>query len=344
MSTRVLVVDDSAIQRRIIAESLNGHDDIEVVGFASDAVSACTQIQRLRPSVMTLDLEMPGVDGLTFLRRLMKTNPLPVVVCSSLTRKSRQVALEAARSGALDVISKPLTIGGIPEFSRVLTHCIRSAACAAIDVRRSIGDSRPKTSIPAVGDVEVIAIGASTGGTIAVEEVLLRLKSHCPPVLITQHIQAGFSRTFAERLNQVCEINVQEARDGDLPRQGHVLIAPGDRHMSLIRVGSSLRVSVRSGDLVCYQRPSVDVLFGSVARCVGKNAVGVILTGMGNDGAAGLLAMKQGGALTVAQDAETSLVYGMPKEAVRVGAVTRSLSLDGVGKLLSSLTAPGLRR
>jgi two-component system chemotaxis response regulator CheB len=329
---KVLVVDDSAIVRRILTDALSGHADIEVVGTAPDAYVARDKILSLRPDVITLDIEMPGMDGLTFLRKFVRFHPLPVIVISSLTQGSCQAALEALRLGAVDVLAKPGGPYSVAEMQDNLAAKVRAAAT-----------SQPKTAFRSTASVTdlampagsaradmLIAIGASTGGTQAIERVLTQLPENSPAVAITQHIPAGFSAAFAERLNRICKLQVKEASDGDLLVCGRALIAPGDFHMVVRRSGEAYRVLVKSGPRVEYQRPSVDVLFNSVAEAAGNSAVGVLLTGMGADGAQGLLNMKRAGAYTIAQDEESCIVFGMPKEAIRLGAADKVVSLSSM--------------
>jgi two-component system chemotaxis response regulator CheB len=321
--TRILIVDDSAIVRKLLAEALSGEEDLEVVGTAPDPFVARDKILAQKPDVLTLDLEMPRMDGLTFLRKLMHYHPMPVVVISSLAQAGCKASLEALRLGAVEVLAKPGGAYSVGELRKDLPAKIRSAAAARLPKTRA--DS-PATRLPApaLTSVEstIIAVGASTGGTEAIQEVLSGLPANSPGIVITQHIPAVFSLAFANRLNQICPMEVKEACDGDVVSQGRALIAPGNFHMLLRKSASgTFHVTVQGGPRVCYQRPSVDVMFSSVAEAAGHRAVGVILTGMGSDGARGLLKMKQAGAMTIAQDEASCVVFGMPKEAVRAGAV-----------------------
>lgn len=362
MKIKVLIVDDSAIVRKLLAEALAEEPDIEVVGTAPDPYVARDKILSLRPDVLTLDIEMPRMDGLTFLKKLMEHQPMPVVVISSLAQSGCQAAMEALRLGAVEVLGKPGGPYSVGELRVDLAAKIRAAA--AVRVKRAVvsksedrppaeksagrepGKStlvtrpadmtvagegiRPLSATGADGSV-VIAIGASTGGTEAIQEVLTRLPKNTPGIAITQHIPPVFSRAFAERLNELCAMEVKEAQDGDTLMPGRVLIAPGNFHMVLRKSpGSGVRVTIQDGPRVCYQRPSADVMFSSVAEAAGPRAVGVILTGMGADGAKGLLRMKEAGARTIAQDEASSVVFGMPREAIRLGAAEHVTSLSNM--------------
>ncbi|MEN6534361.1 MAG: chemotaxis response regulator protein-glutamate methylesterase [Bryobacteraceae bacterium] len=335
---RVLIVDDSAIVRKILSESLAAEPDLEVVGTAPDPYVARDKILALQPDVLTLDIEMPRMDGLTFLRKLMRYRPIPVIVISSIGQASCQTALEALRLGAVEVLAKPSGPYSVGELRVVLANKIRAAAAArfvrsAPETVPAVPRSVMKPAAP-VDASTVIAIGASTGGTEAILAVLLDLPEDCPGIVITQHIPAGFSRAFAERLNHTCRMEVKEASDGDFLVPGRVLVAPGDYHMLLRRAGGVYRVSVRTGPRVCYQRPSVDVLFNSVAEAAGAAAVGALLTGMGADGAQGLLKMRQAGARTIVQDEATCVVFGMPREAIRLDAAGQVLPLSRIAPAL----------
>jgi two-component system, chemotaxis family, protein-glutamate methylesterase/glutaminase len=338
---RVLIVDDSAIVRKILADALAGQRDLEVVGTAPDPFVARDKILALDPDVITLDIEMPRMDGLTFLKKLMHFHPLPAIVISSLAQPSCQAALEALSLGAVEVLAKPGGPYSVGELRRSLAGKIRAAAVSRL--RPGLGrldmssqPSRPEATLAPqdgpgrLSSDSVIAIGASTGGTEAIAAVLSRLPASTPGMVIVQHIPAVFSRAFADRLNQQCAMEVREAQDGDALRPGLALVAPGDFHLVLRRNRPGFSVSVRGGPPVCYQRPSVDVLFHSVAEAAGAKAVGVLLTGMGSDGARGLLRMRQAGARTIAQDEPSSVVYGMPREAAELGAVDRVLPLSAI--------------
>lgn len=345
---RVLIVDDSAIVRKILTEVLADERDLEVIGTAPDALVARDKILSLDPDVITLDLEMPGMDGLTFLKKLMCSHPVPAIVVSSLAQPSCRTALEALSLGAVDVMAKPGGPYSVGELRRSLAAKIRAAAAARVRFRRE--PAPPRNLPPLTGtairpggprDSLVIAIGASTGGTEAIAEMLRQFPACTPAVAIVQHIPAEFSRAFAARLNQSCAIDVREARDGDVLQPGLALVAPGDFHMVLQRNAGRLVASIRGGPHVCYQRPSVDVLFVSAAESAGARAIGVLLTGMGSDGAHGLLRMRQAGARTIAQDEATSVVYGMPREAAKLGAAERVLPLSAIpGAIFAAPTVP----
>lgn len=330
---RVLVVDDSAVVRQVLTQELSALPDIEVVGSAPDPFVARDKLVRLQPAVMTLDVEMPRMDGLTFLRKVMQHFPVPTIVVSSLTPQGGEMAMEALASGAVDVLCKPGAAYSVAEVVHILAEQIRTAAL--VDVSRF----QQKTS-PALRPVQslslrqttnkIIAIGASTGGTMAIESMLLPMPSNAPGMVIVQHMPENFTRSFAERLNKKCAIEVREAKDGDTVMPGLALIAPGNYHMELARSGARYFVRLQQGSREHYQRPAVDVLFRSVAKYAGANVVGMVLTGMGADGAAGLLAILQAGGRTIAQDQKTSVVYGMPMEAARLGAAEIVLPLDQI--------------
>jgi two-component system chemotaxis response regulator CheB len=337
---KVLVVDDSAIVRKVLTEALSAEADIEVVGTAPDPFVARDKILSLHPDVLTLDIEMPRMDGLTFLKKLMHYHPMPVIVISSLGAASSRVALQALEFGAIDVLAKPGGPHSAGELRVSLASKIRAAKIARLKaalppVARTAPPARVALAQPFPPSA-VIAIGASTGGTEAIQKVLVELPENCPGVVITQHIPAVFSRSFANRLNELCAIRVREAQDGDKLEPGLALVAPGNFHMLLHRSASGYRVEVKDGPMICFQRPAVDVLFHSVARSAGPSATAAILTGMGSDGAQGMLAMKKAGARTIAQDEATCVVFGMPREAIRLGAVDRVLPLAAIpGAVLS---------
>jgi two-component system chemotaxis response regulator CheB len=363
---KVLIVDDSAVVRRVLTDCLSKEPDIEVVGTAPDPYVARDMILKLNPDVLTLDIEMPRMDGLTFLRKLMQYRPMPVVVISSLAQASTSKALQALEEGAVEALGKPAGPYSVGDLEKVLADKVRAAAVARVRRpvagRPSVG-AGPSVAVAAGPSIAahphlaaaapaakpaqelhlrqstILAIGASTGGTEAIARVLERLPANLPPTVITQHIPAGFSRAFAERLNRTCAMEVKEAEDGDAVRPGRVLIAPGGLHMTLRRVAGGYQACVKTGPRVCYQRPSVDVLFASVAETAGKEAVGVLLTGMGSDGAAGLLRMRQSGAPTVAQDEATCVVFGMPREAIARGAAAQVLPLDSIAPAILRLLA-----
>lgn len=344
---KVLIVDDSAIVRKILAETIAAESDMEVVGTAPDPYVARDKILALKPDVLTLDIEMPRMDGLTFLKKLMQFHPMPVIVISSLAQSSCEISLEALRCGAVEVMAKPGGPYSIGELREVLPQKLRAAAASR--VRKPV--PRPAPPVP-VQSAEVysfnpdtvIAIGASTGGTEAILDVLLGMPANTPGMVLTQHIPKLFSTTFAARLNRACCFEVKEAEDGDELGPGRALLAPGDFHMVLRRVGSGYRVQIQDGPKVCYQRPAVDVMFGSVALAAKGDAIGVILTGMGTDGALGLLSMRKAGASTIAQDEASCVVYGMPREAVRLGAAGQTVALpDIAARILKEATVKARR-
>lgn len=328
---KVLVVDDSAVVRQVLTKELSKADGIEVVGAAIDPYVARDKILSLKPDVLTLDVEMPRMDGLTFLEKLMKYHPMPVIVVSSVTPKGSAAAVRALQLGAVEVVAKPGSAYSVAELTTTLVNSIRAAA--------SVRCLRREPTTPASGVIpnsdaliatthKILAIGASTGGTEAIKEVLTRLPRNTSGTLLVQHMPEHFTTSFAERLNQLCQMEVREARNGDPVVPGVALLAPGNYHMVLRRSGAKYFVEIKDGPRVHHQRPAVDVTFHSVARYAGANAVGVILTGMGADGAEGLLAMRQAGAHTLAQDEASCVVYGMPKEAVKMGAVEQIVPLN----------------
>ncbi len=334
--TRVLVVDDSALMRQLLAGILSQDPQIEVVGAAADPYAAWDKIRTLQPDVLTLDVEMPRMDGLTFLEKLMRAHPMPVVMISSLTQQSCETTLRALELGAVDFVSKPRldVTRGTAELAAEIVAKVKAAAAARVQPRRpqrngaaAAAGTPPRSSL-LKSTHAVIAVGASTGGTEALREFLTGLPPDAPGVAIVQHMPANFTRAFAMRLDGLARIRVVEARDGDRLLPGHALVAPGDFHMEIVRSGASYGVRVFSGDAVNRHRPSVDVLFHSAARALGRNAAGVILTGMGNDGAHGLLAMRQAGARTFAQNEATCVVFGMPREAIALGAAERVAPLE----------------
>ena len=311
---RVLIVDDSALVRKILSEQLSKHADIEVVGTAIDPYVAREKIVRLRPDVVTLDVEMPRMDGLSFLAKLMRHFPLPVVVVSSLTPRDSDNAVRALALGAVDVIAKPGSAMSTQGITDELVRAVRTAARAR--VRTVVADAP--------------APAPATGGTQAIEHVLRALPANAPGTVIVQHMPEHFTAAFAKRLNGLCAMEVREARDGDAVVPGVALVAPGGKHMVLHLSGARYFARIKDGPPVHHQRPAVDVLFQSVARHAGRNAIGVILTGMGADGAKGMLAMREAGAHTIAQDEETCVVFGMPREAIRMGAATEVVGLPQV--------------
>lgn len=333
MKTRVLVVDDSAVVRTILTRVLSMNEAIEVVGAAPDPFVARDMILELCPDVLVLDIEMPRMDGISFLRRLMHHYPIPVVIFSSLTQAGSELALTALSIGAIDVVGKPFAAYTVGEVAEDLAERLLVAARVNVRERRTAS-----TVLAHAGCVlsqaqtthQVVAIGASTGGTVAIETVLSRLPVGTPGTIITQHMPALFTKSFAQRLDARCALSVKEAVDGDSVVSGVVLVAPGEHHLLLRRDGARYTVSVKAGPPVNRHRPSVDVMFRSVAKVAGSNAIGVILTGMGADGARGMLEMHQAGARTMAQDEASCVVFGMPKVAIEMGGVDAVVSLEHV--------------
>ena len=337
---KVLIVDDSAVVRRILSDELSRYEDIDIVGTAVDPYVARDKIIKLQPDVITLDLEMPRMDGLSFLAKLMKHYPLPVIVLSSLTPHNSETAIKALELGAVDVLCKSGSAYSTQDVSRQLAQAIRAAAKAKISALPSRSADMPRETVPVASGLltrtthQVVAIGASTGGTKAIEAVLKAMPAGSPGTVIVQHMPETFTKTFAERLNSLCPMEVREAQDSDHVVPGLALIAPGNRHMVLHRSGGNYLVQIKGGPRVHYQRPSVDVMFHSVAKHAGRNAVGVILTGMGADGAKGMLAMKNSGACTISQDEQSCVVFGMPKEAVKLGGVEEIVPLTQIPKAI----------
>ncbi len=343
---KVLIVDDSAIVRKIFSEELSRYADIEIVGTAPDPFVARDKIIKLKPQVLTLDIEMPRMDGLTFLRKLMRYFPLPVVIVSSLTPKGSKLAMEALDAGAVDVIAKPGSSYSVGDMSEQLALKIRAASYVSVRKPPAVAlpaeiAEPPKLALSQTTH-QIIAIGASTGGTEALKKVLTKMPPDSPGILIVQHMPAHFTTSFAERLNSLCQIQVREAKDNDSVVPGTALLAPGNYHMILRRSGARYYVEVKDGPMVHHQRPAVDVLFKSVAKYAGSNAVGVILTGMGSDGAAGLLEMKQAGAKTIAQDENSCIVFGMPKEAIKLGGVDKIAPIDNISNEILRMVQNGL--
>jgi two-component system chemotaxis response regulator CheB len=339
---RVLVVDDSAVVRKILEEELSKFSDIEVVGTAIDPYAARDKIVSLKPDVITLDLEMPRMNGLQFLVKLMAYRPMPVVVISSLTPEGSETAMKALELGAVEVIGKPGSAYTVRGLVQRVVSAIRAAATARFAKPQQAAAPKPvpveATTLRTTNSV--LAIGASTGGTQAIAAVMARLPVTTPGTVIVQHMPEHFTTTFAKRLNDSCPMEVREAVDGDLVVPGTALLAPGNYHMVLERSGARYFVRLTSGPQVHYQRPSVDVLFHSVARNAGLNSVGVILTGMGADGAKGMLDMRQAGAHTIAQDEASSIVFGMPREAINLGAAAQ---VSPLGRMPEAIIAALLR-
>lgn len=342
---RVLVVDDSAVVRQVMSDVLGRAPGIEVIGVASDPLFALERMKKQWPDVITLDVEMPRMDGITFLKKIMAERPTPVVICSTLTGKGSETAMQALAAGAVSIITKPTL--GLKDFlknsANDLVAAVRAAARANM---RALNASVAPRAAPLVQSASpvgamaettdrIIAIGTSTGGTQALEVVLTSLPRTTPGIVVVQHMPEKFTALFAQRLNQVCQVEVLEAVDGQRVITGRVLIAPGGKHMSLRRNGAQYVVDVRDGPPVNRHKPSVDVLFRSVARCAGRNAIGVIMTGMGDDGARGLKEMRDAGARTVAQDEASCVVFGMPKEAIKLDAADQILALDQIPATLT---------
>lgn len=335
---RVLVVDDSALIRGVLTELLSQDAAIEVIGTAPDPFIARQKIKELNPDVLTLDVEMPKMDGLTFLEKLMAGHPMPVVMVSSLTQAGCETTMRALELGAVDFATKPtLDIRqGMEEQAQDLIHKVKAAAQATCRSRKPVQENSGEARKPMAASAmlkttdTIIAIGASTGGTEALRDILEMLPPNTPPIIITQHMPERFTKHFADRLNQMCQIRVKEAEDGDTVIPGQALIAPGSFHMELRRSGAKYHVVINQDPPVNRHRPSVDVMFRSVAQYAGKNSVGVILTGMGNDGAAGMLEMKQAGAYNISQDEDSCVVFGMPKEAIKAGGVDKILPLGEI--------------
>lgn len=350
---KVMVVDDSAVVRQVLSEQLNSISGIQVTASARDPIFARRHLEKEWPDVVVLDIEMPRMDGITFLKQIMRERPTPVVICSTLTDKGAEVTMQAMSAGAVDIITKPKA--GLKDFLQehktLLGDAVKAAARARLGRGKQVPPPAPMPTTPklsadavlpevsgrlSVTTDRVVAIGTSTGGTQALEHVLSHLPRTAPGLVVVQHMPGAFTAAFAKRLNDLCEVEVREAQNDDRVIPGLVLISPGTHHMLLRRSGAQYRVELKDGPLVSRHRPSVDVLFRSVAQAAGANAAGIIMTGMGDDGAHGLLEMHNAGAYTVAQDEATSVVYGMPKEAVKRGAVDLELPLDKIAEIIVS--------
>ena len=350
---RVLVVDDSALIRSVLREIIGSQPDMEVVGVAPDPIVAREMIRRLDPDVLTLDVEMPKMDGLDFLEKLMRLRPMPVVMVSTLTERGSEITMRALELGAVDFVTKPkISIQhGMQEYADTIADKIRAAARARIKRHQptvattgAASAALPALGNPLMSSEKLIIIGASTGGTEAIKEFLIQMPPDCPGILIVQHMPEGFTRSFAQRLDGLCRIAVAEASHGERVLPGHAYLAPGHSHLLLARSGANYMTALDSGPAVNRHRPSVDVLFRSAALHAGKNAVGVILTGMGRDGAAGMLEMRQAGAWNVAQDEASCVVFGMPREAIAAGATHETGPLKELpGMVLGHLTRHGGR-
>jgi two-component system, chemotaxis family, protein-glutamate methylesterase/glutaminase len=335
--TRVLVVDDSAVVRNMLCRELAKDPSIEVIGSAPDPYLARDKIVELNPDVLTLDVEMPRMDGITFLRRLMAHHPMPVIVVSSLTAQGTRTAVEALEAGAVDVLGKPGSAYSVENLSADLIQRIKQANRSRLIARAPLAPRPPRPSrgggLTTTTD-KILAIGASTGGVQALTHILTEFPADAPGTLIVQHMPAHFTRSFADRLNSMCRVRVKEAEDGDGVFTGQALLAPGGKHMILRASGARYYVQIKDGPEVFHQKPSVEVLFQSTAQAAGRNAVGAILTGMGADGAKGLLCMRQAGARTIAQDEATCVVFGMPQEAIKCGAAERVVGLPEMARTL----------
>ncbi|WP_409525195.1 protein-glutamate methylesterase/protein-glutamine glutaminase [Nitrincola sp. MINF-07-Sa-05] len=356
---KVLIVDDSAVVRQVLSATLTEDVGIEVIGTASDPIFAMDKMAKAWPDVIVLDVEMPRMDGITFLRKIMAERPTPVVICSTLTEKGAETTMQAMSAGAVGIVTKPKM--GLKQYlqdaSCDLVGAVKAAARAnprRLAPTAELPKVQPKLSADTVISAgttamaqttdRVVAIGTSTGGTQALEVVLRALPRVCPGIIVVQHMPEKFTEAFARRLDGLCQMEVREATNGDRVRPGLVLIAPGGRHMLLKRSGAQYHVDIIDGPPVSRHRPSVDVLFRSVAKFAGRNALGIIMTGMGDDGARGLKEMHDAGAHTLAQDEETCVVYGMPKEAVKLGAVNQSLPLDKISSAIMHIPGAGQRR
>ncbi|MEG3115943.1 chemotaxis response regulator protein-glutamate methylesterase [Salinicola sp. 4072] len=344
---KVLCVDDSALIRDLMTKIIDAQPDMTVVATAPDPLVARDLIKKHNPDVLTLDVEMPRMDGLDFLERLMRLRPMPVLMVSSLTQRGSEITLRALELGAVDFVAKP-EVGirdGMLEYAGMIAEKIRAAAQARPSRQGALAKPaapREVLKAPMLSSEKIIIIGASTGGTEAIRQVIEPLPANSPAVLITQHMPGGFTRSFAERLDRLCRVTVKEAEDRERVLPGHVYIAPGDWHMRLTRSGANYVIALDDGPPVNRHRPSVDVLFQSAAICAGRNALGVILTGMGRDGAAGLLKMREAGAHTVAQDEASCVVFGMPKEAIALGGATDVIALNDIaGHLVQQMHLAG---
>ena len=339
---KVLIIDDSALIRKLLTEIVNSQRDMEVIGAAADPLIAREMIRELNPDVLTLDVEMPRMDGLDFLEKLMRLRPMPVVMVSTLTEKGSDITFKALELGAIDFIAKPKIdiTTGLQEYGDEIADKIRIAKSARIKQHVSSPVTKSYTAdavLPPISNrvastEKLIIVGASTGGTEAIKDFLINLPPDCPGILITQHMPEAFTKSFADRLNRLCRISVVEAQGGERVLPGHAFLAPGHSHLLLKRSGANYMTELNQGDLVSRHRPSVDVLFRSAANSAGKNAIGVVLTGMGKDGAAGMLEMHNSGAYNLAQDEASCVVFGMPKEAIAAGGVNEVVPLKDMAK------------
>jgi len=358
---QVLLVDDSAVVRKMLTEIVTAQPDMEVSAAAQDPIFALRQMEKVWPDVIVLDVEMPRMDGITFLKKIMQERPTPVVMCSTLTEKGAETTMQAMSAGAVEIVTKPKmgVKGFLAESAKEVADAIRAASKAKFRKKpepssASVADVRTKLNAdamlkaPAASAMvrtteRIVAIGTSTGGTTALEKVLTRMPRVSPGIVIVQHMPGSFTAAFAKRLNSICEMSVKEAVDGESLLAGHAYIAPGDKHMLIKRSGALYKIEVKDGPLVSRHKPSVDVLFRSVARFAGKNAMGIIMTGMGDDGASGLLEMKQSGSPTFGENEQSCVVYGMPKEAFKKGAVDKELSLDQFPAMMMDFYTTGLK-
>ncbi|NWK77042.1 chemotaxis response regulator protein-glutamate methylesterase [Aquitalea sp. LB_tupeE] len=351
MSINVMIVDDSAVVRQVLSEIFTASSGINVMDVATDPIMAMEKMKQRWPDVIVLDVEMPRMDGITFLKQIMASRPTPVVICSSLTQKGADISVQAMAAGAVEVIAKPHA--GVKQFlqdsNNLLVQAVKAAANARMSRMRTLPptplETRPKLSADAVlaaptgqqmfqTTERIVAIGTSTGGTQALEAILTKLPRTCPGLAIVQHMPEKFTASFAERLDRLSEIEVKEAATGDRILPGRALIAPGGKHMMIKRSGAYYQVEVVDGPLVSRHKPSVDVLFRSAAKFAGRNALGIIMTGMGDDGARGLKEMHDAGATTIAQDEDSCVVFGMPKEAIKLGAADEVMPLDNIAKAI----------
>lgn len=346
MPIQVYVVDDSAVVRQALQALLAGEPDIELLGSAPNPLLAAPVIRRRRPDVLLLDIEMPGMDGLTFLRQVMEEAPIPTVICSTLTEKGSQMALDALAAGAVAVVAKPRM--GLRQFLEESRREIVQALKDAARARPRKNAAPPQPARPAAAAPvrssglavnKPVLIGSSTGGTLAIEHLLLSLPADCPGIAIVQHMPERFTAMYAQRLDGLCAMDVREARDGDRLQRGGVLIAPGGRHMQLVKQGGQYHVKVMDGPPVNRHKPSVDVLLRSAAECAGGDALAIMLTGMGDDGARGMKQLHDRGARTIAQNEETCVVFGMPKEAIALGAVDEVLPLESIPRAILDFDA-----
>jgi len=347
----VVVVDDSALIRKLLSEIINSQPDMQAIGAAPDPLAAREMIRNLNPDVITLDVEMPKMDGLEFLERLMRLRPMPVVMVSSLTERGSEATLRALELGAVDYVSKPKIdiVHGIQEYAAEIAEKIRAAAASRPRAKAAAAPGQGARMLAPLANriistEKLIIVGASTGGTEAIKDFLIDMPPDCPGILITQHMPEAFTKSFAMRLDSLCRISVKEAEHGERVLPGHAYVAPGHSHLLLRRSGANYMTQLSDAEPVNRHRPSVDVLFRSAAENAGKNAVGVILTGMGKDGAAGMLAMKRAGAYNIAQDEASCVVFGMPKEAIAMGGTDEVLPLRDIAPaVLRSLHALGAR-